>query len=171
MAPTREQRLRFDSGEEAAGAVDAQGVAVFDGGHTIADGHDRGNLHFARRDCPVRERAAGFGDDGDSVVEERGPSGVGGASHEDRAFGEGGKIVDGADQVGGTDGLARAAGKSGKNGGGGAAGSGGSSGVAGGFIDRTLAGVLVFTMSGERIQAVHIIGDPRKLSFLSSQLA
>ena len=39
-----------------------------------------------------------------------------------------------------------------------------------GFIDRALAGVLVFTMRGEKIQAVHIIGDPRKLSFLSSQL-
>jgi len=40
-----------------------------------------------------------------------------------------------------------------------------------GFIDRALAGVLVFTMRGEKIQAVHVIGDPRKLSFLSSQLA
>jgi len=40
-----------------------------------------------------------------------------------------------------------------------------------GFIDRVLAGVLVFTMRGEKIQAVHVIGDPRKLSFLSSQLA
>jgi RNA polymerase sigma-70 factor (ECF subfamily) len=40
-----------------------------------------------------------------------------------------------------------------------------------GFIDRALAGVLVFTMRGETIQAVHVIGDPRKLSFLSSQLA
>ncbi len=39
-----------------------------------------------------------------------------------------------------------------------------------GFIDRTLAGLLVFTMRGEKIQAVHIVGDPRKLSFLSSQL-
>jgi RNA polymerase sigma-70 factor, ECF subfamily len=39
-----------------------------------------------------------------------------------------------------------------------------------GFIDRALAGVLVFTMRGEKIQAVHVIGDPRKLSFLSSQL-
>jgi RNA polymerase sigma-70 factor, ECF subfamily len=39
------------------------------------------------------------------------------------------------------------------------------------FIDRALAGVLVFTMRGEKIQAVHVIGDPRKLSFLSSQLA
>jgi len=40
-----------------------------------------------------------------------------------------------------------------------------------GFFDRTLAGVLVFTMRGEKIQAVHVIGDPRKLSFLSSQLS
>jgi hypothetical protein len=39
-----------------------------------------------------------------------------------------------------------------------------------GFIDRTLAGVLVFTMRGEKIQGVHVIGDPRTLSFLSSQL-
>jgi hypothetical protein len=31
--------------------------------------------------------------------------------------------------------------------------------------------VLVFTMRGEKIQAVHVIGDPRQLSFLSSQLA
>jgi RNA polymerase sigma-70 factor (ECF subfamily) len=39
-----------------------------------------------------------------------------------------------------------------------------------GFIDRRLAGVLVFTMRGEKIQSVHVIGDPRQLSFLSSQL-
>ena len=39
-----------------------------------------------------------------------------------------------------------------------------------GFIDRRLAGVLVFTMRGEKIQGVHVIGDPRQLSFLSSQL-
>ena len=39
-----------------------------------------------------------------------------------------------------------------------------------GFFDRALAGVLVFTMRGEKIQAVHVISDPRKLSFLSSQL-
>lgn len=38
------------------------------------------------------------------------------------------------------------------------------------FIGRQLAGVLVFTMRGEQIQAVHVIGDPRKLDFLSSQL-
>ncbi len=38
------------------------------------------------------------------------------------------------------------------------------------FISRELAGVLVFTMAGESIQAIHVIGDPRKLSFLSSQL-
>ena len=39
-----------------------------------------------------------------------------------------------------------------------------------GFIDRKLAGVLVFTMRGEKIQSVHVIGDPRQLSFVSSQL-
>jgi RNA polymerase sigma-70 factor, ECF subfamily len=40
-----------------------------------------------------------------------------------------------------------------------------------GFIDRVLAGVLVFSMRGEKIQSVHVIGDPRQLSFLRSQLA
>jgi RNA polymerase sigma-70 factor, ECF subfamily len=40
-----------------------------------------------------------------------------------------------------------------------------------GFIDRALAGVLVFTMRGEQIQGVHVIGDPRQLSFVSSQLS
>jgi RNA polymerase sigma-70 factor, ECF subfamily len=40
-----------------------------------------------------------------------------------------------------------------------------------GFTGRELAGVLVFTMRGEVIQAVHIIGDPRKLGYLSSQLS
>jgi RNA polymerase sigma-70 factor, ECF subfamily len=39
-----------------------------------------------------------------------------------------------------------------------------------GFRDRKLAGVLVFTMNGEQIQAVHVIGDPRQLGFLSAQL-
>jgi RNA polymerase sigma-70 factor (ECF subfamily) len=38
------------------------------------------------------------------------------------------------------------------------------------FTGRELAGVLVFTMRGELIQAIHVIGDPRKLGFLSSQL-
>ena len=38
------------------------------------------------------------------------------------------------------------------------------------FTGRELASVLVFTMRGELIQAVHVIGDPRKLDFLSSQL-
>lgn len=38
------------------------------------------------------------------------------------------------------------------------------------FTGRELAGVLVFTMRGELIQAVHVIGDPRKLDFVSSQL-
>ncbi len=40
-----------------------------------------------------------------------------------------------------------------------------------GFLGRELAGVLVFTMGGEAIQAVHVIGDPRKLAFLSTQLS
>ena len=49
-----------------------------------------------------------------------------------------------------------------------------------GFIGRELAGVLVFTMRDSEgshgsqqslIEAVHVIGDPRKLRFLSSQLA
>jgi hypothetical protein len=31
--------------------------------------------------------------------------------------------------------------------------------------------VLVFTMAGGKIQAVHVIGDPRKLSALRSELA
>jgi hypothetical protein len=39
-----------------------------------------------------------------------------------------------------------------------------------GFTGRTLTGVLVFTMRSGKIQAVHVIGDPRKLSFLSAQL-
>ena len=38
------------------------------------------------------------------------------------------------------------------------------------FVRRELAGVLVFTMRGETIQAIHVIADPRKLDFLSSQL-
>jgi RNA polymerase sigma-70 factor (ECF subfamily) len=38
------------------------------------------------------------------------------------------------------------------------------------FTGRELAGLLVFTMRGELIQAIHVIGDPRKLDFLSSQL-
>ena len=40
-----------------------------------------------------------------------------------------------------------------------------------GFFDRQLAGVLVFTMRGDVIQAVQVIGDPRKLAFLRAQLA
>jgi RNA polymerase sigma-70 factor (ECF subfamily) len=39
-----------------------------------------------------------------------------------------------------------------------------------GFVDRALAGVLVFTMRDGKIQAVHVIGDPRQLAFVSSQL-
>jgi RNA polymerase sigma-70 factor (ECF subfamily) len=38
------------------------------------------------------------------------------------------------------------------------------------FTGRELAGVLVFTMRGELIQAIQVIGDPRKLDFLNSQL-
>jgi RNA polymerase sigma-70 factor (ECF subfamily) len=38
------------------------------------------------------------------------------------------------------------------------------------FTGRQLAGVLVFTMRGELIQAIHVICDPRKLDFLRSQL-
>jgi RNA polymerase sigma-70 factor (ECF subfamily) len=40
-----------------------------------------------------------------------------------------------------------------------------------GFHDRELSGVLVFTMRGETIQAVHVIVDPAKLGFLRLQLA
>jgi len=40
-----------------------------------------------------------------------------------------------------------------------------------GFHGRDLAGVLVFTMTGELIQAVHVVGDPSKLSFVGSQLS
>ena len=39
-----------------------------------------------------------------------------------------------------------------------------------GFRGRELAGILVFTMTDEQIQAVHVIGDPRQLGFLSAQL-
>ena len=40
-----------------------------------------------------------------------------------------------------------------------------------GFRDRHLAGLLVFAMQGEKIEAVHVIADPAKLNFLSAQLA
>jgi RNA polymerase sigma-70 factor (ECF subfamily) len=40
-----------------------------------------------------------------------------------------------------------------------------------GFIERRLAGVLVFTMHDGQIQAVHVITDPRQLGFVSSQLS
>jgi len=40
-----------------------------------------------------------------------------------------------------------------------------------GFTGRQLTGVLVFTMRGSVIQAVHVIADPRKLGFLISQLS
>ena len=39
-----------------------------------------------------------------------------------------------------------------------------------GFIGRELAGVLVFMMREDKIQAVHVIADPRQLGFLSAQL-
>jgi len=39
-----------------------------------------------------------------------------------------------------------------------------------GFIGRELAGILVFTMHDERIQAVHVIADPRQLGFVRTQL-
>jgi RNA polymerase sigma-70 factor, ECF subfamily len=39
-----------------------------------------------------------------------------------------------------------------------------------GFTGRTLAAVLIFTMNAGKIQAIHAIGDPRKLGSLSSQL-
>ena len=39
------------------------------------------------------------------------------------------------------------------------------------FLGRQLAAVLVFTMRGEIIQAVHVIGDPAKLGFLTAQLS
>jgi RNA polymerase sigma-70 factor, ECF subfamily len=39
-----------------------------------------------------------------------------------------------------------------------------------GFTGRELAGVLVLTVRGDRIQAVHVIGDPRQLRLVSSQL-
>ena len=38
------------------------------------------------------------------------------------------------------------------------------------FTGRQLAGVLIFTMRGELIQAIHVIADPRKLDFIRSQL-
>jgi RNA polymerase sigma-70 factor, ECF subfamily len=40
-----------------------------------------------------------------------------------------------------------------------------------GFTGRTLTGVLVFTMRGGTIAAVHVIGDPGKLSFVRAQLS
>jgi RNA polymerase sigma-70 factor, ECF subfamily len=39
-----------------------------------------------------------------------------------------------------------------------------------GFIGRELAGILVFTMRDDKVQAVHVIADPRQLGFLSAQL-
>jgi len=40
-----------------------------------------------------------------------------------------------------------------------------------GFVDRSLAGILAFTMREGRIETVHVITDPAKLNFLSAQLA
>ena len=40
-----------------------------------------------------------------------------------------------------------------------------------GFVDRRLAGLLVFTMRGELIQSVQVLADPRQLGFLNAQLA
>src|SRR5262249_9573322 len=39
------------------------------------------------------------------------------------------------------------------------------------FVDRRLAAVLLFTMRGEIIEAVHVIADPVKLGVLGSQLS
>jgi hypothetical protein len=39
------------------------------------------------------------------------------------------------------------------------------------FLGRQLAAVLVFTMRGEIIQAVHVIGDPAKRGVLTAQLS
>ena len=38
------------------------------------------------------------------------------------------------------------------------------------FRRRALAGLILFTMRGELIQAVHVIADPRQLGFVSAQL-
>jgi RNA polymerase sigma-70 factor, ECF subfamily len=38
------------------------------------------------------------------------------------------------------------------------------------FRGRQLSGVLVFTMRGDLIQAIHVIGDPRKLDWFNAQL-
>lgn len=40
-----------------------------------------------------------------------------------------------------------------------------------GFLGRRLIGVLVFTTRGEMIETAHVIADPAKLGFLSSQMA
>jgi RNA polymerase sigma-70 factor, ECF subfamily len=39
-----------------------------------------------------------------------------------------------------------------------------------GFTGRELAGVLVLTVRGDKVQAVHVIGDPRQLRLVSAQL-
>jgi len=40
-----------------------------------------------------------------------------------------------------------------------------------GFFGQDLAGVLILSMDADVIQAVQVIGDPRKLRFLRSQLS
>jgi len=105
----------LEEGDLAAGAVDLDGVTVFQGGHAIANGHDGGNLHFAGGDGAVGERTARFGDDSDGVVEKRGPGGIGRAGDEDSAFGAGGEVVHAAYEIGRAGGLAGAAGEAGKN--------------------------------------------------------
>jgi RNA polymerase sigma-70 factor (ECF subfamily) len=39
-----------------------------------------------------------------------------------------------------------------------------------GFAGRELAGILVLTVRGDKVQAVHVIGDPRQLRLVSAQL-
>ena len=38
------------------------------------------------------------------------------------------------------------------------------------FTGRVLGGILIFTMRAGKIQAIHVIGDPRQLAFVSAQL-
>jgi RNA polymerase sigma-70 factor (ECF subfamily) len=40
-----------------------------------------------------------------------------------------------------------------------------------GFVDRTLAGIFLFTVEGELIKKIHVLADPSKLAFVESQLA
>jgi len=39
-----------------------------------------------------------------------------------------------------------------------------------GFAGRELAGILVLTVRGDKVQSVHVIGDPRQLRLVSAQL-